>query len=299
MAKAIFYHKPDSIYEDDPARTYHFPKRYLSRVQQTVGDWIAYYGPAQNGARGYWGIGRVMRIRPDMRKDDHYFADIEHFMELDRLVLNSENGGFERQLFNSDGTINAGRAVQAVRVIADYEYAQILEAGLSQEPLWPERFDEIEECGEDNQNLLSGFEEVPQAEFERPIVSQLLNTKFRDRKFRQNILIAYDRTCAFTGLRLINGMGRPEVEAAHIVPVEKNGTDSIRNGIALTGTMHWMFDRGMLSLADDYRILTSRHLNHDVSHMLRANGIALMPPDVAHRPHPDYLAWHRENCFKH
>ena len=35
-----------------------------------------------------------------------------------------------------------------------------------------------------------------------------------------------------TGLKLINGGGRCEIEAAHIIPVAKNGPDSPRNGIA-------------------------------------------------------------------
>ena len=133
---------------------------------------------------------------------------------------------------------------------------------------------------------------------ERSIVEQITNRKFRDRKFAQNIKRLYDRTCAFTGLRLINGKGRPEVEAAHIIPVEHNGSDAVQNGIALSGTVHWMFDRGLLSLDDDFSILKSRHLNHDVSNLLVADMKARVPENPNHRPHPQSLKWHRENCFK-
>ncbi len=52
----------------------------------------------------------------------------------------------------------------------------------------------------------------------------------RDRIFRRVVLRAYDERCAITGLKLINGGGRAEVEAAHIRPVEKNGPDNINNG---------------------------------------------------------------------
>ena len=58
-----------------------------------------------------------------------------------------------------------------------------------------------------------------------------------------------------TGLRIINGGGRSEVQAAHIRPVASSGPDSVRNGLALSGTAHWMFDRGLLSIGDDYSIL--------------------------------------------
>jgi putative restriction endonuclease len=66
---------------------------------------------------------------------------------------------------------------------------------------------------------------------------------------------AYENTCAVTGLKIINGGGRSEVQAAHIRPVSDLGPDSVRNGLALCGTVHWMFDRGLISLDDDYRIL--------------------------------------------
>jgi putative restriction endonuclease len=41
------------------------------------------------------------------------------------------------------------------------------------------------------------------------------------------MLRAYDERCAISGLRLSNGGGRAEVEAAHIRPVEHNGADSL------------------------------------------------------------------------
>src|SRR5690606_17279832 len=77
----------------------------------------------------------------------------------------------------------------------------------------------------------------------------------RDRIFRRIVLRAYSERCAISGLKLINGFGRAEVVAAHIRPVEKNGPDIISNGIALSGTVHWMFDRGLLSLSDNLEIL--------------------------------------------
>ncbi|MEO6608382.1 MAG: HNH endonuclease [Aestuariivirga sp.] len=127
---------------------------------------------------------------------------------------------------------------------------------------------------------------------------QLTDRKFRDRRFRQHVLNAYDRRCAFTGLRIINGGGRPEVEAAHIVPVEHNGSDSIKNGIALSGTAHWMFDAGLLALSDDFAILKSRHINYDFDHLLNSSGKAILPRDPEQWPGRNNLKWHRENKFK-
>ena len=33
----------------------------------------------------------------------------------------------------------------------------------------------------------------------------------------------------------------------------------MQNGIALSGTIHWLFDRHLISLTDDYRILLSHN----------------------------------------
>jgi len=122
----------------------------------------------------------------------------------------------------------------------------------------------------------------------------------RDRVFRRVVLDAYDCRCAVTGLKFINGGGRAEVEAAHIKPVEHDGPDDIRNGLALSGTAHWMFDRGLISLADNLQILISRQVNDvdSVWKLLNASREATAPSNPAHRPHTAYLTWHREHCFK-
>lgn len=301
MANAIFYHKEDSQYDDDPARYYHFPKQYLSRVQQTVGDFIIYYGPIPGrGGRYYSAVAQVQTIVRDENLKDHFYAKVSEFLNFDTQVDYSENGGFEKALFEADGTVNGGRSVQAVRIIDRAEFAAIVSHGLSKEPEWPDRRDtaELESDFQFAELSQAAYEHDPSAHVERRIVQQLLNRPFREAKFKQHVREVYDRTCAFTGLRLINGKGRPEVEAAHIKPVEEGGPDSIRNGIALSGTVHWMFDRGLLTLENDFSIIKSRHLNHDVSHLLVADLKALVPKMDHLKPHPHYLEWHRDTCFK-
>lgn len=306
--KGVFVHKPDSGYDDVKGERYHFPRTYLTRVEKTLGDWIVYYEQFQGKpGRYYTGIGRVVAVRPDPSLAGHFYADLDSFLDFDRLVEYKENGGFEARLVREDGSINGGTAQSAVRIVDEAEFAAIVAAGLSEELEWPDRFDDpLEErepidpldLPKTHQMSEAGQPDLVGAPFERAVKAQLANRKWRDRKFRHHVRVAYDRTCAFTGLRLINGRGRPEVEAAHIRPVEKGGNDWIRNGIALSGTVHWMFDRGMLSLSDDFRILQSRHLNYDISHMLRKEQTALVPADERLTPHPEYLRWHRDEVFK-
>jgi putative restriction endonuclease len=113
-------------------------------------------------------------------------------------------------------------------------------------------------------------------------------------------LEAYNCQCAFTGFKFVNGGGRAEAQAAHIKPVEASGPDIVTNGIALSGTVHWMFDRGLLSLADDLSILLSARINDldGARKIINHSGRASLPLNPAFRPHPRYLEWHRTNCFK-
>jgi putative restriction endonuclease len=140
-------------------------------------------------------------------------------------------------------------------------------------------------------------EQVP-FDAERPTVETTFNRPFRDEAFRRQVRLAYDNRCAISGLKLINGGGRPEVQAAHIKPVASAGPDSVRNGLALTGTLHWMFDRGLVSIDDDYRVLRARALPENAAHLIRPDGHLLIPATPSHCPHAAFLRFHREFVFK-
>lgn len=135
--------------------------------------------------------------------------------------------------------------------------------------------------------------------FQRPVVERLMRRSYRDVAFRRKVREAYDHRCAISGLELRNGGGRPEVQAAHIRPVEKQGSDSVRNGLALSGTLHWMFDRGLISVAEDRTILVSSNkVSVDViDRLLLPDRKLRLPRDARNAPHTENLRWHRENVF--
>jgi putative restriction endonuclease len=136
--------------------------------------------------------------------------------------------------------------------------------------------------------------------FERPVLERLTRRPYREVAFRRKVREAYGYRCAISGLQLRNGGGRPEVQAAHIRPVEQQGSDSVRNGLALSGTLHWMFDRGLISVADDCEtILVSRNKvpGEVVDRLVVPGGKLFKPDDPADAPHPQHLRWHRENIF--
>ena len=133
---------------------------------------------------------------------------------------------------------------------------------------------------------------------ERPMIETTLTRPFRDEAFRRQVRLAYGNRCAVSGLKLINGGGRPEVQAAHIRPVSSAGPDSVRNGLALTGTMHWVFDRGLISIDNDFNVLRAGHLPEEARRLIRQDARLLLPSDAALRPHRSFLEYHRDVVFK-
>lgn len=295
MTNAVFVTKIDTHYDDLPESHYHFPKMYLSRIEEAVGDWIIYYEPRRKGkgrpgGMEYFAIARVREIQHDPAQPDHYYAFVEEYEEfVERVPFKPDHDYLEGRLQNTDGTINMGRARIPVRHISRQEFELIAQLGFSH-LLRPEKLE--------NKPEFFGLAEE-QADFQRPIVEHLVRTKVRKRIFSSNVRRAYDLTCAFTGLKLINGGGRPEVQAAHVRPVSENGPDTVRNGIALSATAHWMFDRGLVGIDDDYRLIVAEdRLPDQALSYLNSDGKMKLPNDPTLRPHPAYLRYHRENILK-
>ena len=298
MGFGVFIHRSDSIYDDSPAERYQFPPQYLARVERCVGDWIVYYEPRKvDDTRGYFAIARVERVVPDPKSACMYLALIEPGSYLDfanPVPFSGEDGVVERGLLNSEGRIS-GRAQSAVRPLLASDFDRIVGMGLHEDtPMLPRIGDAYPMPGLREEQVPFVFEQI------RERISYVSSRAVRDRIFRRTVLRAYGERCAITGLRLINGGGRAEVDAAHIRPVEKNGPDIVSNGLALSGTAHWMFDRGLISLSDDLEVLVSRRVNdqESVRALINKNGYARAPHRPLERPHHHFLQWHREHSFK-
>lgn len=298
MAFGIFIHRTDSIYDDVPSEQYQFPKQYLTRAQQCQGDWVVYLEPSKvPNTKGYFAVAKVQQIIPDPRHADMYLAIIAPGTYLDFgdsvPFRDATNAVFERGILNEQGNIS-GRAQAAVRPLSPSDFARIVERGLGRDE------DILPRTGQ----IATGFADA-QAEFIHPTtrdrVAQLTTRALRDRNFRKTVLRAYGERCAITGLRLINGGGRAEVEAAHIRPVEKDGPDIVSNGIALSGTAHWMFDRGLVGLDQNLNILVSRQANDPdaIRSIINKTGALIAPTRPADRPRAAFVGWHNQNCFKH
>ncbi|MDH3230031.1 MAG: HNH endonuclease [Alphaproteobacteria bacterium] len=297
MVKAVFTTKVEPTYDDLPEARYHFPRTYLRQAEAAVGDWIVYYEPrrtsgdrgSSGGRQAYFATARVREIQPDPAIPDHFYAFVEDYLEFDDPVpFRDGDFYYERILQRDDGETNKGAFGRAVRTVPDREYDLIARAGFAR-IIRPEA-----QRGVGSPGLAD-----EQPEFERPIVERLVARPFRDAAFATAVKAAYDITCAITGLRIINGGGRPEVQAAHIRPVASLGPDSVRNGLALSGTVHWMFDRGLIALDADHAILMARdRVPEEVQRLINPDRRLRPPARPEFQPHPQFLEYHREHVFK-
>lgn len=303
MGNAVFTASESSAYDDQIESRYHFPSTYLNQVNAALGDYIIYYEPrrttgpsSSTGRQAYFAMARVVDVEPDTKRSGHHYAHMADFIEFDRPIPFREAGHYyETLLRKNDGSTNKGAFGRAVRNLPALEAQAIVQAGFSTRLAPWEHVDEGAEPTVDGSHT---SEAVPEY-VERPMIERLVTRKFRDIAFRRHVRDAYQNTCAVTGLRLINGGGRPEVQAAHIRPVEADGPDTVRNGIALTGTAHWLFDRGLITFTDEYQILLSPHgVPDSLDRLIHADRRLTLPADGIKNPHPTYLRWHREQRFK-
>lgn len=124
----------------------------------------------------------------------------------------------------------------------------------------------------------------------------------RDVRFRLDIVAAYGYTCALTSYRVTTIGGSSIIDAAHIHQFSESRNNDPKNGIALCKNAHWMFDQGLWSLDDDYRVLVAHDAFDEDSPGQRSlrdfEGMRVsLPVNSNLWPDPQHLAWHREHKF--
>lgn len=90
----------------------------------------------------------------------------------------------------------------------------------------------------------------------RVYVTAAVRVRLHQRSFRERVLEAYRRQCAFCRLR-----HEELLDAAHIVPdAEPAGEPHVRNGLALCALHHAAFDRYFVGLRPDYVLEVRRDI---------------------------------------
>ncbi|MCY4646043.1 MAG: HNH endonuclease [Gammaproteobacteria bacterium] len=298
MAKAVFTTKVDPAYDDLPEQRYHFPRTYLGVARGALKDWIVYYEPrrtsadlsSSGGRQSYFATALLEDIQPDPHLANHYYAYVKDYLEFDRPVPFREGDHYyESKLRKGDGSTNKGQFGRAVRLLREGEYSLILAAGFEPKTDDQEGGQLVHEGDSGDEQLLR----------DRPFVQQVSYRPFRDQVFAKGVKRAYNNTCAISGLQILNGRGRAEAQAAHIRPVKDAGPDSVRNGLALSATVHWMFDRGLISIKDDYTLLLNKaSIPNRARGLINPQRRLRLPAQSRDYPHRRFLRYHRRHVFK-
>jgi len=128
-------------------------------------------------------------------------------------------------------------------------------------------------------------------------VVRVVQTRVNQNIFRRIVLSIYNQSCCITGLNI------PEINrASHIIPWAKDEKKRLdpTNGLCLSATYDAAFDRNLISLDDDYRIILSKNLRDYVTnksineYFLKKEGMTINLPNKF-KPNKNYLAEHRKH----
>lgn len=139
---------------------------------------------------------------------------------------------------------------------------------------------------------------IPESESDET-PEQQARTEGRSARFRLDVVPAYNYTCALTGYRIITVDRGAIVDAAHIAPFRSSKNNDVRNGLSLCKNAHWLFDVGLWSLDDDYRVIVAQdafdEASPDQTPLKQMIGRRIhLPRDARYWPLATNLAAHRK-----
>ncbi len=153
--------------------------------------------------------------------------------------------------------------------------------------------DDVHHLSLNNTDRLSPLLIGEDFEARRSYVTASVHVRLHQRAFRERVLEAYQRQCAFCRFR-----HEEMLDAAHIIPdSQPQGEPVVRNGIALCTLHHSAFDRRFLGIRPDYTIEVRPDILHEhdgptLAHAIQAlHGQRIYIPNaVTLRPDPQLLA---------
>jgi len=123
----------------------------------------------------------------------------------------------------------------------------------------------------------------------------------RGAAFREKVRWEYIQRCAISGIDIATPTKLFEVESAHVVPLSEGGSDDIRNGMALTQTLHWAFDRGLIGVLPDRTVYLPRLVKHMAENAFLKQFEKKQITEAktgSLKVHPEAFRWHFNNKVK-
>jgi len=114
--------------------------------------------------------------------------------------------------------------------------------------------------------------------------------------FKKEIPRLYNYTCCISGMRIIAGDTIQMIDACHIIPFSESQDDTICNGISLCPNLHRAFDRHLITIDENYKIIIKPFSEDTTSYSIKQfeGKEILLPKNMNHHPSQSNLAIHRE-----
>lgn len=114
--------------------------------------------------------------------------------------------------------------------------------------------------------------------------------------FKREIPKIYNYTCCISGLRIIADRQVQMVDACHIIPFSESGDDTVSNGISLCPNLHRAFDRGLLTITEDYKVQLQAFHEEVTTHSIRQfeGRRILLPEEPKYYPKIENLRAHHQ-----
>lgn len=175
--------------------------------------------------------------------------------------------------------------------------------------VWSEYFGEWERLAYDATKILSTIqkttlERIVGVEDEVELTAGkeregIVKIRINQNDFRQRVLASYNGRCCITGLSVPSLL-----VASHIIPWSQNSEERLnpRNGLCLNSLHDRAFDRGLISISTDYKVILSESI------LQRKNDTYIQKYFVSHEnqlinlpdrflPSKDFLIFHQRNIF--
>jgi len=140
------------------------------------------------------------------------------------------------------------------------------------------------------------IDNIPLGKERLAIIKQRVNQNF----FRSTIISSYNLKCCISGLSIADFL-----EASHIIPWNKDEKNRLNphNGLCLNLLYHKAFDKGFITITNEYKIKISQYFNDfkkDVAIsdlFLRFDKQKIILPD-RFLPSKEFLEYHHDHIFK-
>ncbi|WP_439558407.1 HNH endonuclease [Dyadobacter sp.] len=146
----------------------------------------------------------------------------------------------------------------------------------------------------------------PSVEYKKEIQQLMLRQEdeeifIRSGVFKREIPKIYNNTCCISNMRIDANLPISLIDACHIVPFSKSYNDTISNGIALCPNLHRAFDRGLISIDENYNVRVSDifkegHSDYSIRKFDRKR--INLPRNADFWPDRENLIWHGRHVFQ-